>query len=224
MNIDVSIFQSCHLFDTIALEHYEEAISCLKLHYITAKKDQVLLESDVSSPKMGILLEGCLQVEKINSWGQRTILTQIEPGQLFGEAFTCAQCETVSVSVIAKTNSVVAWIKQDFLLQSQTQNKVQLQLVFNCLQILANKALGLTQRMEHITQPTTREKLLSYLSSQASKTHSLNFTIPFDRQQLADYLAVERSAMSTQLHQLQKEGYLICHKKKFTLLIKNKGE
>ena len=80
------------------------------------------------------------------------------------------------------------------------------------------KNLNFTRKIEHIKKKTIREKLLSYLSGESMKNNSLTFEIPFNRQQLADYLSVDRSALSTEIGKLQKEGIIKCRKNKFTLL------
>jgi CRP-like cAMP-binding protein len=86
------------------------------------------------------------------------------------------------------------------------------------VRLLSYKNLELMKKINHITKRSTREKLLSYLSAEAKKQGSKSFLIPFDRQQLADYLCVERSAMSSELSKMRSEGLLEYQKSFFTLI------
>ena len=93
-----------------------------------------------------------------------------------------------------------------------------MQLIRNLLSSMAQKNFFLNEKLSHVTQRTIRQKLLAYLSSEAARLGSRSFSIPYDRQQLADYLAVDRSALSAELSRLRRDGLLRCHKNNFTLL------
>jgi CRP-like cAMP-binding protein len=143
----------------------------------------------------------------------------IEPGQLFAESFSCAEADVLPISVTASEDSEIMLIDCRRILTLCTNTcEFHHQLVKNLLRVVAEKNLMLTQKIEFTSQKTTRDKLTAYLLFQAKKQRSSSFTIPYDRQALADYLGVERSAMSAELSKMRKEGLLECRKNSFTLL------
>ena len=167
------------------------------------------------------MLTGNVHVIQEDFWGNRTILANIEPGELFGEAFSCAGLDKLPVSVLAVQDSEVLMIDYRKIITTCSSSCVfHTALIHNMLRILADKNVMLTQKMELLTKNTTREKLLAYLSLQAQQAGSTKFNIPFNRQGLADYLSVDRSAMSAELSKMQKDGVLVYKKNRFELLQK----
>ena len=145
-------------------------------------------------------------------------MARIEPGGLFGEAFACTGIEKFPFSVIAAEPSDVLFVKcRHILSPCPSVCAFHATLIKNLTLILATKNIALAQKLKHLTRPTTREKLLSYLSEQAQLTHSKSFDIPFNREQLADYLSVDRSALSAVLSHLKKDKLLHYHKNHFEL-------
>ena len=146
------------------------------------------------------------------------MLAKLGVGDIFGEAFTCAQKEKMPVGVLASEKSEILFIDYKRILDNAgvactSYNK----LIQNMMLILAGKNVMLTQKIEHLMKRSTREKLLSFLSAQAIEAKSHVFDIPLSRQELADYLAVDRSAMSNELSKLQQEGLLACTRNHFEL-------
>jgi CRP-like cAMP-binding protein len=168
---------------------------------------------------VGILLSGGAQILRIDYYGNRSILGSVEPGQVFGEAFACAELPALPVDVIATEPSRVLLIDRDRILRTCSKGcTFHQQMIFNLMKDLALKTLFFHQRMEITSKRTTREKLLAYLHSQAKKTGSFSFEIPFDRQELADFLEVDRSGLSSEIGKLKKEGIIQAEKNKFTIL------
>lgn len=179
----------------------------------------ILLAGDPAD-RVGVLLEGRAQVIREEFSGSRTILTGLNPGNLFAEAFACASGEhkTLPVTVLAVAESVVLWMDYRKILRACPAGcAFHHRLVENMLAVVADKNLMLNRRIGHLSKRSTREKLLSYLSEQAALHGSAAFSIPFDRQQLADYLCVERSAMSAVLSKLREEGVLEVERNRFRL-------
>ena len=169
------------------------------------------------SQQIGILLSGIAQIRQTEYAGNSVLLHQILPGMLFGEAFTCAG-HPFTVSVSAVKDSAVLWIdyqKIQYGFQNQSQTAVHV--LSNLLRFLAEKNIFFTERIRHLSKRSLREKVLSYLSGQSALQNSLSFSIPLNRQELADYLAADRSALSAVLSKLQNEGVLTFHKNHFTL-------
>lgn len=144
--------------------------------------------------------------------GRQNILAQLGCGHLFGEVYACLRQVPLTVSVAAPNGATVIFLDIKRLLAGSARSEAENRLLHNLLLLMAERNLFLTQKMEYLTKRTTREKLLAYLSEQARLQQSNKLTIPFNRQQLADFLAVDRSAMSGELSKMQADG-LIRYKK-----------
>lgn len=159
------------------------------------------------------MLEGTAHIIKEDFWGNRVILGPSGPGQLFAESYACLGSENLAVSVVAATTARVMFLDVVSLFQScTTACDFHTRMIRNLTRVLAGRNLMLTQKVEHMAQKTTREKLLSYLSGEAQRAGSASFSIPYDRQELADYLSVDRSAMCTELSKLQRQGFCAARK------------
>ena len=212
------IFSKCPLFAGISQKEMGEMLGCLngKITGI-AKGDPVFLEGD-SARYMGVVLSGAIQVVRDDYYGNRSVLTVVPPGGLFGEAFACAGLETLPVSAIALQNSTVLLLDCRRVLTGCTHAcPFHSRLISNLLQGIAQKNLTLTQKIRYMSRKTTREKLLEFLLDQAKEQGDSEFVIPYDRQALADYLGVERSAMSAEIGKLRKEGLLESSGSRFRL-------
>lgn len=216
--MELGVLRRCPLFAGMDTAEISDALHCLSAKERQYAKGQAVFLAGQHVVTVGIVLAGGVHVEKDDYWGNRTILAHIGPGELFGEAFACAGVEKLPVSVTAAEKTRVMLVDYNKIVTTRAPGcSFHTRLVQNMLRILAQKNVVLTQKMETITQRTTREKLLAYLSAQARQAGSRRFAIPFNRQELADYLAVDRSAMSAQLSQMQREGLLRTNKNQFEL-------
>lgn len=214
-----SLILDTPLFAGIQPEELSSMLGCLQARVVAANKDDpIFLEGDEAG-YMGLVLEGGVQVVRDDFYGNRTILTHAGPGELFAEAFACAGIDTVPVSAYATKDSKVLLLScQKMLTVCSSACRFHNQLVKNLLNVVARRTLELSGKIQLMSRKTTKEKLMAYLLSQAKAAGSPQFTIPFNRQALADYLGVERSAMSTELGKLRKEGVLTCKGSEFHLL------
>ena len=163
---------------------------------------------------IGIMLSGLAHY-----WGNRNILTTIQPGQLFGEAFAALPEAKAVVDVIIIEKGEILFISVDSLMNSENALPSAARKVLrNLMGLLAQKNLLLAQKIRYISQRSTRQKLMAYLSDEARTHRASAFTIPFNRQQLADFLSVDRSAMSAELSRMKKDGLIDYKKDEFTLL------
>lgn len=203
------VLSLCPLFAGIKAPELSEMLSCLGGRILKiAKGSPVFLEGDPAK-YVGVVLSGSVQVVRDDFYGHRSVLTAVAPGGLFGEAFACAGLETLPVSVIAQQSGAVLLLDCKRVL-SGCSNACAFHsiLIRNLLQGISQKNLALTRKIRCMSRKTTREKLMEYLLEQAKQCGSAEFAIPFDRQALADYLGVERSAMSAEIGKLKKEGLL----------------
>lgn len=213
------ILQKCELFRQVEAQKLMVMLKCLGAQVRMAGKNQIIFQEGDPAKYVGIVLSGEVQIVREDYYGNRSIVAHIEPGQLFAESFSCAETMVLPISVTASEESEIMLIDCRRILTLCTNTcEFHHQLVKNLLRVVAAKNLMLNQKIEFVSQKTTRDKLMAYLLFQAKRQNSSSFTIPYDRQELADYLGVERSAMSAELGKMRKEGILECKKNLFTLL------
>jgi len=215
----LEILKKCPLFDGIEEDHLLRMLSCLGATTEWFDKKYTILAEGSPARVIGVLLSGSAQVVQVDYNGNRSILSTLSPSQVFAEAFACAEVESLPVSVIADEPCEVMLIDCRHILHTCANGcGFHHQLIFNLMKDLATKTIQFHQRIEITSQRTTREKLWAYLSLEAKRAGSSRFTIPFDRQELADYLEVERSGLSAEIGKMKKEGLIRNEKNRFELL------
>lgn len=207
------------LFGGIDRDELISMLHCLKAKILDVPKgDPVFLEGDKAG-FIGIVLEGSIQVVQEDYFGSRNVIHNSQPGDIFAEAFSFTGLDHMPVSGYAVKPSRVMLLSCSQMMTVCTNAcSFHNQLVKNLLQLVARKNLMLNEKIRYMSQKTTREKILAYLSDQAKLAGSPEFTIPFDRQALADYLGVERSAMSAEISKLRKDKILETTGSRFRLL------
>lgn len=194
-------------------------LGCLSAKIKHFKNDEPIFSDGDAAESVGIVLSGSVQVVKHDFYGNRNLVASIRRGQLFGEAFACADVKMLPVSVISAEESDIMLVDYRKIITTCSHTCLfHNRLIFNMLKIVASKNIVLSQKIECISKRTTKEKLLAYLLQEAKRQGSRSFSIPFNRQELADYLCVDRSAMSSELGKLQQEGRIMFHKNRFELL------
>ena len=183
------------MFHQIGEEERKKLLACMDGRETVWEKGQILLGEEEPADHLGIVLEGSLQVVEEDIWGNRGILEQVGEGELYGAAFACAGIQKSPVSVVAAKKSRVLRIQMEKLMQVCPNScPAHQQMIRNLVYLLARKNVALNEKIKHISRRTTREKLLAYLADQAKKAGKKDFSIPFDRQELADYLRQQVSA------------------------------
>lgn len=206
------------LFQGISAGEIDSLLRCLSARRRKYAKNETVLLGGDEARYVGVVLSGNVRITREDLLGNRSILAEAGPGELFGEAFSLAKAVSLPVTVIAAAESEVLLLEGSYLTGTCSRCCVfHARLVENMMTILAKKNMQLTEKMEVLTKRSTRDKLLAYLNGQANKAGQLAFDIPFNRQELADYLCVDRSAMSSELGRLQKEGVLTFARSRFTL-------
>ena len=182
-------------------------------------KNEVIFEEGVSATQIGILISGSAIAFDIDYFGNRNIFSKILPGELFFDEFACSAAEEPPVSVTACEDSEVMIIECSHILYTCHMCCSHHQtMIFNLMKNLAKKNLDFHRRVEVTSKRTTREKIIAYLVSEAKRTGKPSFDIEFDRQQLADYLEVERSGLSAEIGKLCKEGIIKSRKRHFEII------
>ena len=215
MHEECSILSGCPLFAGVGEGELSHWLKGQAHRSRSLARGEFLFRMGDRPRQLGVVLTGSLHILYEDVFGGRSILAVVGPGELFAEAYACAGAP-LAVSVAAREESKVLLLDAGGLLEEQ-ESPAGCRVRDNLIRVLARKNLTLNEKIRHVTRRTTREKLLSYLSAQRQRQGRDEFTIPFDRQQLADYLSVDRSAMCTELGKLCREGLVSCRGKHFVL-------
>lgn len=199
----------------------EAMLSCLQSFTKTYQKGDIIYHMGDEINHLGLVISGSVNIENDDIWGNKSILNNVQSGEIFAETYACIPSDPLMVMAVATENSEILFLNVHRILTTcphscQHHNK----LIQNLLQVTAQKNLALSQKIFHTSPKSIRGRLLSYLSQQALQSGDKNFTIPFNRQQLADYLNIERSALSGELSKMKKDGILDYNKNSFVLFSK----
>lgn len=215
----LEVLSKCALFRDLQKENISAMLACFGATLKRYEKGQMIIAEGSPAEKFGIVLEGAVQIEKVDFYGNRTIVAKIMPSNIFGESFACAGVKTVPVNAVAAENSTVLFINcEKVITPCANVCGFHADIIHNLLRVVAHKNLMFNQKIEITSRRTTREKLMAYLMLQAKQHNSDSFVIPYDRQELADFLEVDRSGLSSEIGKLVKEGVIESKKNFFRLL------
>jgi len=214
-----NVLRKCPLFENIEDDALIRMLGCLGAKVEVFDKKYTIIAEGNPAKYIGIVLSGSVQIIQVDYYGNRSILSELESSQVFAEAFACAEIPAIPVTVIADEPCEVLLIDSRHILHTCSNNcGFHQQLIFNLMKDLATKTILFHQKIEIVSKRSTRDKLMTYLMFQSKKFGSSSFDIPFDRQELADYLEVDRSGLSAEISKLRNEGVLDSYKKHFELL------
>lgn len=213
-----NLLQKSALFAGLDKSEIEGVLNCLGASIATYRKKQYIARIDETMDYIGLLLEGRVQIIQEDFMGNRNIISKVLPAQIFAESFACTPGSHLYVSIIAEETSKIMLLNVKRVLHTCNSScTFHHMIIRNLLSEIAGKNIQLNEKLIHMAQRTTREKLLSYLSAERSRHNSPVFDIPYNRQQLADYLSVDRSAMSNELCKMRDEGLIEFNKNHFVL-------
>lgn len=215
----LNFLQEVPLFSGLCPDQLQELLDELRAQTCAYASETTVLHTGEITERFGILLTGTLSIIQEGFEGNQTLVAQITPGNIFAEAFACTR-KPLTVTVQAgAAEAKILWIYYaDLFIPHGRLDAVCRQVSRRLAESFAEKNLFLNGRIEHMAKRSLREKVLSYLSGQSVSAGSRSFLIPLNRQQMADYLAVDRSALSAALGKLRDEGVLRFSKNHFTLL------
>jgi len=214
----MAVLKNVSLFRDIESENIKCLLKCLSAKTENYRAKEAIFLAGNKYEYVGIVLSGQVQIVKEDFYGNKNIVASVEKGQLFGESFACADIKIIPVSVFAVEDCEIMLIDYRKIITTCQHNcSFYSKIIFNMLRIIAKKNIMISQKIEFISKRTTKEKLLAYLSLEAEKAGSNTFSIPYNRQELADYLSVDRSAMSAELCKLRDNGIIDFNKNKFLL-------
>jgi len=213
------VLSRSNLFDGIRMEDLSAMMGCIGGKIISVTNGEVVWHEGDPATHVGMVLSGAVRLIREDFYGNRSIVAHIGPAELFGESYACAGAAALPVSVVAERDSTLLLMDcRRITTTCSSACTFHNRIIFNLLRLVAEKNLVFDQKIQVTAQRTTREKLMTYLLSQAKLHGSSSFTIPYDRQELADYLEVDRSGLSAQISRLRSEGVLTSEKNRFTLL------
>ena len=214
----LSVLRTSGIFSGITEEELEKMLKCLTVRPESFQKNEYLLRAGDRVEAFGVVIQGKVMIIQEDFWGNRNILAVAGPGQSFAETFACSPGAVLNVSVIAETDVEILFLNvQKILTTCPSTCSHHSRMIRNLLSELAEKNLRLNEKVTHLGQRSRRARILSYLSAEAQRQGSAEFDIVFSRQQLADYLSVDRSGLSMELSRMQEEGLLEYRKNHFKL-------
>lgn len=215
----IPILKNTQLFSGASDEDIEAMLGCLQARLCTYKKGEYVLREGERIERLMMLVKGELHIQRDDYWGNRSIISMVGVGEMFGEAYAAPESGPLMNDVLAVEDSAVIFLDIGKLLTVCPNGcKFHAMAVKNLFFAISEKNRKLVRKLGYMSRRTTREKLIAYLSEEAKRQNSCAFSIPFNRQQLADFLSVDRSAMSNELCKLRDEGLIEFEKNRFRLL------
>jgi len=212
------ILKSCPFFSGMTDQEILSILHCMDAKALKKARNEYIFRCGESTETMGLVLSGSVLIIQEDLWGHRNIIAKVTPGDFFAEPYAATPGSVLNISVVANEETEILMLNVSRLLTvCQTACTHHTRLIQNLVSVLAGKVLLFNNKITHMSKRSTREKLLSYLSSESIRQGKLSFDIPYDRQQLADFLSVERAAMSVEISKLKKEGILETDRNHFVL-------
>lgn len=219
MDIDYAFLQKTLLFRTISEEEIMPLLLALQYRTTLFEKGETILSAGFIADSIGLIVSGGADIQLNDEWGNRTILSHISEGQYFAETYAMLDHAMLPVDVVATEDSKVLFLKADALKQDMPETDAQIaKMRSNMLSLALKKNLALSGRIFHTAPKTIRGKVLAYLTTEARQAGTEIFDIPFDRQQLADYLNLDRTALSKELSKMKKDGLIDYQKNHFKVI------
>lgn len=216
-----AVLERCPLFDGIRHEDLSAMLGCIGGHTLTFSKGESIWREGDAATHVGMVLSGAVRLEREDYYGNRSIVARRGTAELFCESYACAAVAALPVSVVADEDCCVLLMDcRRITVSCSSACAFHSRIIFNLLRLVAESNLVYDQKIEITSKRSTREKLMAYLLSEAKLAGGASFTIPYDRQELADYLEVERSGLSAEIGKLRREGVLESERNHFTLLKK----
>ncbi|MBQ3106493.1 MAG: Crp/Fnr family transcriptional regulator [Eggerthellaceae bacterium] len=217
--MDCRFLTKTMLFQGITEDEIRAMMGCLNARELSFDKGERIMRMGDYAREVGLVLTGSVRIESVDSWGTVTVMAHKPAGAVFAEAYACAPDTPLLVDVVAAQKCTILLIEMARLVKTCPSTcGFHSRMLQNLLSILAHNNLELSNRALATSPKTIRGKVLAYLSLQAQRACSMEFDIPFNRQQLADYLGVDRSALSAELSRMQRDGIVEVDRSRFRLI------
>ena len=218
--MDIEFLKNSMIFRGMSDEDVANSLRFLEANEQNFRKGATILHAGDITDKLGLVLQGSVTIESDDVWGNRTILSNADSGEIFAETYALLDGEPMLVNVVANEDCRILFLRIGSL--KRLQNNMEqwtIRLVTNLLIITTHKNLVLSSRSFHTAPKTVRGRVMAYLNSVSTQKHAREFNIPFDRQQLADYLNLDRTALSKELGKMKKDGLIDYYKNAFKIIV-----
>lgn len=208
------------LFRGLQEKDIDSLLGCLNATKCGYKKGEIILSEGSITENIGIVLSGRAMISCSDIWGNSSILSDVSPGSVFGEVYACIPGQPMLVTVSAAEDTSILFMNVGRVLTTCTNAcPFHAKLTRNLLTVCAHKSLQLSQRIQHTSSKSIRGRLMSYFSECVKRSGSNSFLVPYNRQQLADYLNVDRSTMCNELSKMQRDGIIEYDKNHISLKV-----
>lgn len=218
--MNIEFLKSTMVFRHMTESEIKACLKFLQTYEKEFRKGATILCAEDKTESMGLVIRGSVTIESNDAWGNRTILSYVGSGQFFAETYALLPDKTMLVSAVANENCYILFLKIGGIgrLQRNTETWM-IKFISNLLNISVHKNFMLSSRSFHIAPKTIRGRVMAYLNSLSIQQHSRELNIPFDRQQLADYLNMERTALSKELSKMKRDGLIDYYKNSFKIFV-----
>lgn len=218
--MNIEFLKTVMIFRGMDKDEVADSLKFFQANEQNFKKGATILHAGDVTDKLGLVVEGSVTIESDDVWGNRTILSKVEMGQFFAETYSLLPGEPLLVNVVANENCHILFLRIGSL--ERLQNNMErwmIKFVSNLLIVSTHKNLMLSSRSFHTAPKTIRGRVMTYLNSVSMQKHAREFNIPFDRQQLADYLNLDRTALSKELGKMKRDGLIDYYKNSFKIIV-----
>lgn len=218
--MNIEFLKTTMIFRGMDDDEIRDSLKFLQANERNFKKGAAILHAGNVTDKLGLVMEGSATIESDDAWGNRTILGNAETGQFFAETYSLLPNEPMLVNVVANEDCRILFLRIGSLNRLQGNTELwMLRFISNLLVISSHKNLMLSSRSFYTAPKTIRGRVMAYLNSVSMQKHAREFNIPFDRQQLADYLNLERTALSKELGKMKRDGLIDYYKNSFKIKV-----
>lgn len=219
MEYCIEELRNCPLFSEISGEELPSMLTCLGAAVVPFRKGDLIVGAGAPAKYLGVILSGAAQMTRTDFFGNKSIIANFGPSELFVESFACAGVDSIPLDVTAVEDTRILVVDCLRIIHvCENTCPFHRQVIYNLMRIMAGKNIAFHERIEITSKRTTRAKLLTYLMIQSRGQRGGSFEIPYNRQELADYLEVERSGLSVEIGKLRREGVIEAEKKRFRIL------
>lgn len=218
--MNIEFLKTVMIFRGMDKDEVADSLKFFQANEQNFKKGATILHAGDVTDKLGLVVEGSVTIESDDVWGNRTILSKVEMGQFFAETYSLLPGEPLLVNVVANENCHILFLRIGSLERLQNNmDRWMIKFVSNLLIVSTHKNLMLSSRSFHTAPKTIRGRVMTYLNSVSMQKHTREFNIPFDRQQLADYLNLDRTALSKELGKMKRDGLIDYYKNSFKIIV-----
>ena len=218
--MNIEFLKTTMIFHGMSEDEIADSLEFFHANEQHFKKGTAILRAGAVTDKMGLVMDGSVTIESDDVWGNRTILSSVEAGQFFAETYSLLPDEPMLINVVANEDCRILFLRIGSLKRLQSNmGQWMIRFVSNLLMISTHKNLMLSGRSFHTAPKTIRGRVMNYLNSVSIQKHANEFNIPFDRQQLADYLNLERTALSKELGKMKRDGLIDFYKNTFKIIV-----